>query len=106
MKCLNKVKGALLTVSENVGHYEALKKEDSYIVWAEDGSGAQLAGDNHALNQAVSGLIHYYTRMESDETVNRIVSALKEARISFRLQAVQYEEETKYIHYTWEFEVS
>ena len=106
MKCLNKVKDALITVSENVGHYEALKKEDSYIVWAEDGSGAQLAGDNHALNEAVSGLIHYYTRTESDETVDKIVAALKAARISFRLQAVQYEEETKYIHYTWEFEVS
>lgn len=106
MKCLDKVKDALLTVSENVGHYEALKKDDAYIVWAEDGSGAQLAGDNCALNQAVSGLIHYYTRTESDETVNMIVAALKAARISFRLQTVQYEEETKYIHHTWEFEVS
>lgn len=106
MKCLDKVKDALLTVSENVGHYEAMKKKDAYIVWAEDGSGDQLAGDNYALNQAVSGLIHYYTRMESDENVDKIIAALKEARISFRLQAVQYEEETKYIHYTWEFEVS
>lgn len=105
MKCLNKVKDALLTVSENVGHYEALKKEDSYIVWAEDGSGAQLAGDNFALNQAVSGLIHYYTKTESDETVEMIIAALKAAKISFRMQAVQYEEETKYIHHTWEFEV-
>ena len=27
---------ALLTVTTNVGHYEAMDKTDRYIVWAED----------------------------------------------------------------------
>lgn len=106
MKCLDKVRDALLTVSENVGHYEALGKEDQYIVWAEDGGGNKLSGDNMLLGQSIQGQIHYYTRMEDDPNVDAIGDALKKAKISFYLDAVQYEDETKYIHYTWVFEVS
>lgn len=106
MQCLGKIKAALLTVTDNVGHYEALKKDDSYIVWAEDGGAAQLSGDNQMLNQAVTGLIHYFTRAEEDVNASKIQNALNASRISFALQAVQYEDDTKYIHYTWAFEVS
>lgn len=106
MKCLDKVREALLTVSENVGHYEAVKKDDQYIVWAEDSGGNQLSGDNMLLGQSIQGQIHYYTRTESDPIVDAIGKALKEEKISFYLDAVQYEDETKYIHYTWVYEVS
>lgn len=106
MKCLDKVRDALLTVSENVGHYEALKKSDQYIVWAEDGEGSAVAGDNVKLEQSIQGQIHYFTRMENDLNVEEIQKALKMAKITFYLDAVQYEDETKYIHYSWVFEVS
>lgn len=106
MKCLDKVRDALLTVSENVGHYEALKKNDQYIVWAEDGEGSAVSGDNGKLEQSIQGQIHYFTRTENDLNVEAIQKALKKAKISFYLDAVQYEDETKYIHYSWVFEVS
>lgn len=106
MECLNKVRDALLTVSENVGHYEVLEKKDQYIVWAEDSGGNRLSGDNMLLGQAIQGQVHYYTRMENDPNVDEIPNALNGAKISFYLEAVQYEDETKYIHYTWVFEVS
>lgn len=106
MKCLDKVRDALLTVSENVGHYEVLKKNDQYIVWAEDGEGSAIAGDNVKLEQSIQGQIHYFTRKESDPNVEEIQKALRMAKISFYLDAVQHEDETKYIHYSWVFEVS
>lgn len=36
---LQRVPEALLTVTDNVGHYRELNRTDKYIVWAEDGEG-------------------------------------------------------------------
>lgn len=105
MHCLDRVKAALLTVSDNVGHYEALKQDDDYIVWAEDG-GDQLNADNAMQEQAITGKVHLYTRTEYSLLVSAIQNAMKSAKISFSLSAVQYEDSTKYIHYSWDFEVS
>lgn len=106
MNCLESVKRALLRVSENVGHYEAVKQDDNYIVWAEDGGGAVLGADNMALQQVVTGRIDLFTRTENSPLVSGIQKELRAERVSFSLSAVQYEDETKYIHYTWDFEVS
>lgn len=106
MKCLEIIERTLKTVSENVGHYEALKKEDRYIVWAEDGGARCLAGDNMLQNQAVQGTIDYFTRQEDDPLADDIQCALKNAKVSFYLDSVQYEDDTGYIHYQWIFEVS
>ncbi len=105
MHCLDRVKAALLTVSDNVGHYEALKQDDDYIVWAEDG-GDQLNADNAMQEQAITGKVHLYTRTEYSLLVSAIQNAMKSAKISFSLSTVQYEDSTKYIHYSWDFEVS
>lgn len=107
MNCLDKVKQALLTIPGlSVSHYEALKKSAPYCVWAENGGGEQLNADNTMRQQAVSGVIDYYTKVENDITVKQIQAALTEAKISFDLYLVQYEDDTKMIHYQWEFEVS
>lgn len=106
MKCLKTIEDALKTVSENVGHYEALKKDDRYIVWAEDGGAGQLAGDNVVCAQAVQGTIDYFTRQDDDPLADAIQEALKKAKVSFSLNSVRYEDETRYIHYEWVFEVS
>lgn len=106
MKCLERVKNALLTVMEEVYHYEAVKKEDSYIVWAEDSGANVMGADNEIRQQAVQGTIDYYTKKENDENVTEIQKALKKGRISFYMNSVQYEDETKYIHYEWVFEVT
>ena len=103
---LDKVKNALLTVSGlSVSHYRALKESAPYCVWAEDGGGEQLNADNAMSEQTVSGVIDYYTKTESDMTVDAIQEALVTAKISFSLYLVQYEDDTKMIHYQWEFEV-
>lgn len=103
---LDRVKNALLAVTDNVGHYEALNQTDKYIVWAEDGEGSSVEGDNYKLEQSIQGTIDYYTKDEDDPNAERIQTALKAVRISFYLNSVQYEDETQYIHYEWVFEVA
>lgn len=103
---INKVRDALLTVSDNVGHYEALNKTDQYIVWAEDGEGDSLQTDNKKKAYVIQGTVDYFTKTEDDSTVVEIEKALNEADISFALNSVQYEEETSYIHYEWVWEVA
>jgi len=100
------VKDSLLTVTDNVWHYEALTITDQYIVWAEDKEGSSVEGDNHKLEQSIQGTIDYYTKNEDDQNVEAVQTALKTARIAFYLNSVQYEDETQYIHYEWVFEVA
>ena len=97
---------ALLSVMDNVSHYEAFKKGDQYIVWAEDSEGSSVEGDNRKINQSIQGTIDYFTKTDMDPNVDKIQDALKAACISFYLNSVQYEEETGFIHYEWVFEVS
>lgn len=100
----------LLTVTTNVGHYEAMDKTDCYIVWAEDSEGSSVEGDNRKTLQTVQGTIDYYTRNEEDENVEKIQEALKTACISFYLNSVQYENLDEggsgFIHYEWVWEVA
>ena len=102
---LEPVKAALLTVTEDVYHYEALKAEDRYIVWAEDGDNPMYADDTME-HQAIQGTIDYFTSMEYDPNVDAIQKALKEARIASYLNSQQYDDETKMMNYQWIFEVA
>ena len=99
------IRDALLKVSDNVGHYEAVEKTDQYIVWAEDSEGSSVEGDDRKENQSIQGTIDYFTRTEFDPMVDDIQEALIDAEISFYLNSVQYEDETKYTHYEWVWEV-
>ena len=68
----------MLTVMDNVGHYEAMNKEDKYIVWAEDGEGDSVHGDGHKLEQVIQGTIDYFTKTDGDENIDKIQDALDE----------------------------
>lgn len=96
----NPIKNALLTVTTNVGHYEALKKTDRYIVWAEDGQFDALWSDDRMGVQIVEGTVDYFTRMEDDPNVDDIQAALNLVCM-WRLSSVQYEDDTRYIHWEW-----
>jgi len=105
MASLDDLKNALLTVTDNVGHYEAFKKDDQYIVWAEDGQAAAGYYDNHMASQAITGTVDYFTKMENDPNFGKIQKALNSIDIAWRLNSIQNETETGYIHYEWVFEL-
>ena len=102
---IRKIEEILLTVTDSVFHYEAMDKSDQYIVYAEDSEGSSVEGDDQKINQSIQGTIDYFTKKDWDENVIKIQEVLKNARISFYLNSVQFEEETGYQHYEWVWEV-
>lgn len=90
---------ALATVTPNCFRYYAHKQTNKYIVWAEDGPGAV-----GIVTRALSGTIDYYTKQENDPNVQNIETVLKNLDIAWRINSIQYEEDTKYIHYEWVWE--
>ena len=102
---LKRIGDALAELTENCYHYYRPKMEPPYIVWAEDSESSSLDVDNHKAEQAISGWVDYYTLTEFDEMVDRIQDALNTLPIGWRLDSVDYEEETNLIHFSWVFEV-
>ena len=95
----------LKDIGAPVSHYEAMKKQDKYIVWAEDSEGSSVEGDDQKTNQSIQGTIDFYTKEDMDEIIDKIQEALVSNRVSFYLNSVQYEDETEFIHYEWVWEV-
>ena len=94
-----KVRDALLAVTDNVGHYEALN--------AEDREAESVNADNRKAIQAIQGTVDYFTKTDGDERVDEIQKALRDAEgVAYQLNSVQHEEETGFIHYEWLWEVS
>jgi hypothetical protein len=102
---LANLKVALLTVTDKVFHFDATGVTGNYIVWAEDGQADSVWADGRMKEQTITGTIDYYTKVEYDVTFNAIQTALDGIGISYRLNSIQYEELTKYIHTEWVFEI-
>lgn len=105
LSSLEAVKDALLTVTDNVGHYTAWDDSDKFIVWAEDSEVEHAVADNWKQGGTIEGTIDYFTRSEDDENIPLIPQALNNAGIYFELNTVQYEDDTRFIHYEWLFRV-
>lgn len=77
-----------------------------FCVWAEDGEAFEsFNGDNRKGEQAVSGYVDYYTKTEYDSTLDTIQDVLLsisgDIPFAWRLDSVQYEDDTNLIHYQW-----
>ena len=77
-----------------------------YLVWREDMEGESFHAGNHKEEQAIHCVADYYTKTEYDPNIDVIQEVLNYLECPWRIEAVQYEEDTELIHYTWEFEVS
>lgn len=105
LSSLEQVMNALLTVTNSVYHYSAPADSERYIVWAEDMEVTSLEADNWKPGQTIEGTIDLYTKDEDDAWIAGIPDALNTARIGWMLNSVQYEDETRFIHYEWLFRV-
>lgn len=106
---LKKVQDALYGVTENAFHYRRPKSapKSSYIVWTEDGEDGSFNAGNSKREQQIHGTIDYYTLMEFDPLADGIQEALSGLDgAGWRLNSIQYEDETNLIHYEWEFWVA
>ena len=51
----------------------------------------------------MNGFVDYFTRDDTGAPKATIEKAMTDAGIVWHLDAVQYENDTGYIHYTWEY---
>ena len=96
---------ALATTGVKTFHYwRANIKESRYIIWAEDDEYASLDADNRKIRQGIHGTIDLYTKKEFDPVADQIQEILQGINnCGWRLNSVQFEQETKLIHREWEF---
>lgn len=102
---LTELRDAMLEVTKDTFHYEATHKPDKYIVWAEDTEADSLNADDKKEEQVIQGTIDYFTKEEYDSNVKAIQQKLNSIDLAWRLNSIQHEEDTCYIHYEWVFEL-
>lgn len=88
-----------------VRHYYRTKQTPPVLLWAETGESGSIEGDNRKAEQTVAGDLDYFTKLEFDPAIDRIQTMLNDAAVSWKLEGVDYEEDTNLIHYHWTWEV-
>lgn len=76
-----------------------------YAVWIEQNDD-DFHSDNLKAERCLEGIIDFYTQTEGDVRVDAIESALQSMSSSWTLSAVQYEEDTALIHFSWDWSVN
>lgn len=100
MKWYERIIAAHTAVTDAVSHCERLKS-DRYFVWQEDSRNDFEADDRHA-ERAVEGTTDLYTQQEFDPWAGQFEAALDaDGTIAWRLNSVQFEEDTGTWHYEW-----
>lgn len=100
---LDTLKNALNGTGYPFRHYGwSSPPADNYGVYAED-SGADLTGNNQHIESGTQGTIDFYTRDDTTAPREAIEAALNGLKISWRLNSIQYETDTGFIHYEWLF---
>lgn len=95
----------LKTVSNQVFHYEAFGGvSGEHIIWQETG-GRSLYGSDRRQEVIREVQVDLYTKTEYTETLDKLLTALEEAEVSFEEPVTSYEKETGYIRHTIECEV-
>ena len=68
-----------------------------------ESSGNDLTADGKHVERGTEGFINLFTRDSSDAPRTAIEAVLNDLCIPWTLNTVQYEDDTGYIHYEWEF---
>lgn len=107
MSQLTKIKEALVSIEGlDVYHYWRPRLNAPYVIWAEDGEGSSLHTNNHKSEQVITGTIDYFTKTDLDVMVDTIQDKLNTVEdLAWSSDAVDYEEDTNLIHFTWIFEI-
>lgn len=64
-------------------------------------SGIALTGDNTHAEDLLEGTIDLYTRVLRADAFNAISAKLRTLDLAYRLNSVQYESDTRLLHYEW-----
>lgn len=103
----------LVSVLQNIGimlddalpgivfHYYRTNLTCPYLVWQETNEGDSFRANLYDREQAIEGTLDYFTQTEYDENIDTIQEVLNDLMITWNLESVQYEEDTRIIHYEW-----
>ena len=97
---------AFAAVTENACHYFRPVTAFPALIWAEDGEADSFNADNHKACQNITGTVDLFTKTEFDPLLDDVQTALEGLGVAWRLESVQYEDETNAIHYEWTWEVA
>ena len=86
-------------------HYWRKVQKKRYIIWAEDSEYNSFDSDNKKQEQQITGTIDLFTQTEYDSLADDIQNGLNELGVGWTLLSIDYEEQTKFIHWQWEFRV-
>ena len=103
MKWHEKIINAHLEVTDAVSHAKRIQS-DRYFVWQEDGENPLITNNSHA-ERAVTGTTDLFTKQEFDPWADALGEAFSSFGIAWSLVDIQYEDETGFFHYTWDWEV-
>lgn len=95
---------SLADLAPNVYHYHRRQKDFPCVIWQEEGP-ASFYLDDQLSESAPAGSLDYFTQEEFDPAVDEIELTLAALGISWRLNSIQYEEDTGLIHYEWLWEM-
>ena len=93
----------------DIFHYWRPHMTAPFVVWAEDGEANSFDADDRKREQVLTGYVDFYTRTEFDPIADKIQTALfglQDRPFTWRLEAVDYEDDTNLIHYQWTWEVA
>ena len=95
---------ALTSTGYQFAHFAWSKApQGDYGVYAEDGENDFLVGNHHG-ERALTGTVDYFTRDASDAPRDTIEDALEASGVAWSLVSVAFEDDTGYIHLSWDFE--
>lgn len=93
------------TSTNEIYHYDATGgKGDRYIVWQEEGESDSLFLDNQHDEIVIKGSLDIYTKIEFDDLVDEIIDLFNAKGISFNIINIEYETNSSYIHYSFDWE--
>ena len=98
-----RIVAAHTAVTDQVSHAKRLSS-DRYFVWQEEGADDLIANGRHA-ERGQRGTTDLYTKIEFDPWADQLGASFTRHNIAWSLVSVDYEEETGFIHYSWDWEV-
>lgn len=102
-KWYERIIDAHVAVTTAVSHSERLDS-DRYFVWQEDGAGSVTANNSH-VEDTVTGVTDFFTKKEFDPWAEALGKSFSSRGIAWSLVTVEYEPETGFYHYSWDWEV-
>ena len=100
MSWWEKIIAVHLQVTDKVSHGERMQSE-RYFVWQEESENDCILDGRHA-EKAVPGSTDLFTKQEFDPWKDQMEQAFDNAPdILWRLNSIQFEEDTGFWHYEW-----